>query len=393
MMIQLRPIEDQVVVLMGASSGIGRQAAYQFARRGARVVVSARDEDGLISLVEEIRRMGGNATYWIADVTGFDQVQQVAAHALRSYGRIDTWVNLAAVSLYATFEETTPAEFKQVIDVNLMGQVHGAKTALPHLRAAGGGALICITSVEALRTLPYQSAYGASKHGVLGFLEALRLELRREGAPISVTNIMPASINTPFFNKARTKLGVMPKGVPPIYSPRIVADAILYAAEHPVADLFVGDAARVMALMQRLSPKLADLYLMATGFGGQRTQRPKPAGALDNLFGPLPGYERVEGEFGRQTLPVSLMDDLQRNRTAQIAALGLLLGAIAGIAIQRRRNGNGGSRRLDWERQMQRENARWDDDGNPNVQDYRETDMYYGDVAHSDFAYGYSQGY
>ncbi|HXF60637.1 MAG TPA: SDR family oxidoreductase [Caldilineaceae bacterium] len=390
-MIQLRPIEEQVVVLMGASSGIGRQAAYQFARRGAKVVASARDEEGLFSLVEDIRRMGGDATYWMADVADFDQVQQVAAHAVGTYGRIDTWVNLAAVSLYATFEETTPAEFRQVIDVNLMGQVHGAKAALPHLRAAGGGALICISSVEGLRTLPYQSAYGASKHGVIGFLEALRLELRHEGTPISVTNIMPTSINTPFFNKARTKLGVMPKGAPPLYSPRIVADAILYAAEHPVADLLVGDAARMMALMQRLSPRLVDWYLLATGFNSQRTQRPKPIGALDNLFGPLPGYDRVEGDFSRQTLPISLMDDLQRNRTAQIVAWGLLLGAMAGIAIQRRRNG---VRRFDWERQMQRENARWDDDGNPNVYGSREADIYhYGDVAHNDFAYGYSQGY
>jgi NAD(P)-dependent dehydrogenase (short-subunit alcohol dehydrogenase family) len=217
-MTQLKPIEQQVAVIMGASSGIGRATALLFAHHGAKVVVSARSQAGLDSLVEEIRRDGGQASAVTADVADYDQVQAVAAAAVQQYGRLDTWVHLAAVSVYATFEETTLEEFRQVIDVNLIGQIHGAKAALPYLRREGRGALIHVSSIEAERALPYQAAYAASKHGVKGFLESLRTELQHEGIPISVTNIMPATINTPFFNKARTKIGTKPRGCPPFTS-------------------------------------------------------------------------------------------------------------------------------------------------------------------------------
>ncbi len=235
---QLKPVEEQVVALMGASSGIGRETALRFARKGARVV-SARSEPGLRSLVEEVRREGGEATYVVADVSRFEQVKAVADRAVEQYGRLDTWVHLAAVLLVASFEDTDPEEFERVIDVNLMGQVYGAMAALPHLKREGGGALIHISSMGAKRSVPLQSAYCASKHGVDGFLEALRVELRHEGQHISVTNVMPATINTPFFDKARTKLGVKPVAPPPIYQPRIVADAILHAAENPARDLAI----------------------------------------------------------------------------------------------------------------------------------------------------------
>lgn len=334
MQIELKPVEEQVVVLMGASSGIGRDAAKLFAQRGAKVVVSARDEEGLASLVQEIRERGGIAKYIAADVTDFSQVQNVAEFAYSQFGRIDTWVHLAAVSLYATFEETTVDEFRQVIDVNLMGQVHGAKAALPYLRLEGRGALIHISSVEAVRTLPYQSAYGASKHGVVGFLQALRLELEHEGIPISVTNIMPATINTPFFNKARTKLGVMPRGLPPIYPPRVVAQTIVHAAENPMGDVFAGDAARMMATIQKLSPRLMDAYLHKSGFSGQRTMRPKSEAAPDNLFAPLPGYDYVKGDFRKQMMPVSVTNELQNNSSLRAGMVGILVGAAAAAAVK-----------------------------------------------------------
>src|SRR5215208_7918013 len=176
---QLKPVEEQVVALMGASSGIGRETALRFADRGAKVVVSARGEAGLASLVDEIGREGGEATYVIADTSEFDQVKAVADRAVEVYGNIDTWVHLAAVGLFATFEETTPEEFERVIDVNLMGQVYGAMAALPHIKREGGGALIHVSSMGAKRSIPLQSAYCASKHGIDGFLESLRVELRR----------------------------------------------------------------------------------------------------------------------------------------------------------------------------------------------------------------------
>jgi NAD(P)-dependent dehydrogenase (short-subunit alcohol dehydrogenase family) len=241
---RLKPIEEQVVVLMGASSGIGREAALRFAERGARVVVSARGEEGLASLVEEIRREGGEATYVVADTSEFEQVEAVVERAVEEYGTLDTWVHLAAVGLFATFEETTPEEFARVVDVNLMGQVYGAMAALPHIKQEGRGALIHVSSVEAKRSFPFHGAYGASKHGIDGFLEALRVELRHEGWPIGVTQVMPGTINTPFFDKGRTKLGVKAVGVPPIYEPKTVADVILYAAEYPARDLVSGGRPR-----------------------------------------------------------------------------------------------------------------------------------------------------
>jgi NAD(P)-dependent dehydrogenase (short-subunit alcohol dehydrogenase family) len=193
-MVQLKPVKEQVVVLMGASSGIGRETALRFTKRGAKVVVSARGEQGLDSLVDEIRRSGGEAVAIPAEVTDFEQVKAVADRTVEEYGRLDTWVHLAAVGLFATFEQTTPEEFERVIDVNLMGQVYGAMAALPHLKREGCGALIHISSVEAKRSFPFHSAYGASKHGIDGFLEALRVELKHEGWPISVTQVMPGTI-------------------------------------------------------------------------------------------------------------------------------------------------------------------------------------------------------
>jgi NAD(P)-dependent dehydrogenase (short-subunit alcohol dehydrogenase family) len=264
------------VALMGASSGIGRETALRFAERGARVVVSARSEEGLNSLVEEVRDKGGQATAIPAEVTDFEQVKAVANAAVEKYGRLDTWVHLAAVGLFATFEQTTPEEFARVIDVNLMGQVYGAMTALPHLKREGRGALIHISSVEAKRSFPFHSAYGASKHGIDGFLEALRVELKHEGWPISVTQVMPATINTPFFDKGRTKLGVKPVGIPPIYEPETVANVILYAAENPARDLVSGGAAQALIINQRLSPRMLDTVLATrAGFSPQLTDEPR----------------------------------------------------------------------------------------------------------------------
>ncbi|RUR72515.1 SDR family oxidoreductase [Chlorogloeopsis fritschii PCC 9212] len=300
MQIQLKPINQQVVAVVGASSGIGRNAALQFANRGAKVVVAARSQPGLESLVEEIQKMGGEATAVVADVTVFEQVKAIADRAVEQYGRLDTWVHNAAVELYAAFEVTTPEEFKRVIDVNLMGQVYGAMAALPHLKREGRGALIHVTSIEARRSLPLQSAYAASKHGVDGFLESLRVELMHEKLPISVTNIMPASINTPLFNKARTKLGVKPMGVPPVYQPSLVAKAIVEAAERPKRDVVVGDAGKAILAAQRISPSAVDAYMVRTAFSGQRTNEPKSETAPDNLYEPIQGYDKIEGDFSEQ---------------------------------------------------------------------------------------------
>jgi len=295
---QLKPVEEQVVVLMGASSGIGRETALRFAKRGAKVVVSARGEQGLDSLVDEIRRGGGEAVAIPAEVTDFEQVKAVAGRAVEHYGRLDTWVHLAAVGLFATFEQTTPEEFERVIDVNLMGQVYGAMAALPHLKREGRGALIHISSVEAKRSFPFHSAYGASKHGIDGFLEALRVELKHEGWPISVTQVMPATINTPFFDKGRTKLGVKPVGIPPIYEPETVSNIILYAAENRARDLVSGGAAQALIINQRLSPRMLDAVLTTrAGFSPQMTEEPRTEGEPDNLYSLIRGHDTAKNDF------------------------------------------------------------------------------------------------
>ena len=336
---QLKPIDQQVVAVVGASSGIGREAAIRFAQRGAKVVVSGRSEPGIQSLVDEIRAAGGQAVAIAADVTDFNQVRAVADRAVAEYGRLDTWVHAAAVAVYATFEQTTPEEFKRVIDVNLNGQAYGAMAALPHLRREGGGALIHISSIEARRAFPYHSAYAAAKHGIDGFLEALRVELQKEGVPISVTNVMPGSTNTPLFNKARSKIGVKPMPAPPIYQPSTVADLILYAAEHPVRDLIAGGAGQGFVMTQRLSPRLMDAFVLRFGFEAQKTNEPRSENAPNNLFEPIQGYDRVEGDFSDQSLSRSLYNWLEMRPVIRGAITGTMLGLMALRAVRGRRNG------------------------------------------------------
>ena len=329
---KLKPVEEQVVVLMGASSGIGREAALRFAARGAKVVVAARGEGGLRSLVDEIQAAGGEAAYVTADASDFEQMERVADRAVQEYGRLDTWVHLAAVAVFATFEGTTPEEFKRVVDVTLMGQVYGAMAALPHIKREGRGSLVHVSSVEAKRSFPFHSAYGAAKHGIDGFVEAMRLELKHEGWPINVVQVMPATINTPFFDKGRTKLGVKPVGMPPIYEPGTVADVILHAAEHHERDLVAGGAAAALVLNQRLSPKLLDaVFSTRLGFSPQMTQEGKPETAPDNLFEPIAGHDTAQNGF--RAFKHSSYNRLQSHPLLRKVALaGVVLGTATLIA-------------------------------------------------------------
>ncbi|MDX2240746.1 MAG: SDR family oxidoreductase [Leptolyngbyaceae cyanobacterium bins.302] len=329
---KLKPIDQQVVAVVGASSGIGRETALQFAKRQAKLVVSARSETGLNSLVDEISGFGGSAIAAPADVSVFEQVQTVAEKAVEHYGRLDTWVHSAATGLIAPFETVTPDEFRRVIDVNLMGQVYGAMVALPHLRREGQGALIHISSVEARRSLPLQSAYSASKHAIEGFLDSLRVELQHEGVPISVTNVMPATINTPFYNKARTKLGVKPTGVPPYYQPDLVAEAILHVAEHPTRDIIVGDVGRFLDLLQKVSPSFVDTVLRLIAIEGQHTNTTKYESDPNNLFEPIEGYDKATGDFNDKAIP-SFLDWFDFHPAAKWGTIAGL-GALALLATQ-----------------------------------------------------------
>ena len=331
---KLKPIGQQVVVLVGCSSGIGRQTARRFAERGARLVLSGRDEAALAEVLDDVRSLGAHDAIAVpSDVVDPASMQEVARRAREAFGRIDTWVQTAAVSVYATAEETTPEEFRRVIEVNLLGQVHGALAALPALRAAGGGALIEISSVEAEVALPYQSAYSASKHGMSGFLRSLRMELKGEGAPIAVTQIMPAGIDTPLFMNARSKLGVLPKPTAPVYDPDVVADQVLWAAQHPSGDLFAGGAGWAFALFRRLAPGPFESLMARVGKRAQRSNVPEGPEAVDNLDAPTPLTDTVRGGFGGRSFSISNVIQ----RIPGIVRLGALAAAAGGLALLRRR--------------------------------------------------------
>jgi NAD(P)-dependent dehydrogenase (short-subunit alcohol dehydrogenase family) len=329
MNMKLKPVSEQVVVVIGASSGIGRETALRFAERGSKVVVAARSEPGLKSLVKEIEASGGQSAYAVCDVTDFEQVRAVAETAVRTFGRIDTWINVAAVSVYARFEETSPEEFRRLMEVNYLGQVHGALAALPHLRQTGQGALLAVSSVESIVSLPLHSAYAASKHAVEGAIDALRRELMAEGASISVTSIKPGTINTPFFNNAMNKMDVKPQGPPPIYDPVIVADCALYAAQNPVRDLFAGGAAKMMAVAQMVAPKLMDTMLAKKGIPSQRTDEPVPGGSPGNLYTPRTEDDRAQGDFTPRSRRFSCYTWMATHPRWR----GLSAGLIAGTAV------------------------------------------------------------
>ncbi|MHA3774298.1 SDR family oxidoreductase [Verrucomicrobiota bacterium sgz303538] len=330
---KLKPVEQQTIVLVGASSGMGRATALAAAKRGARVVVAARNREALDALVQEIESAGGQALAIQADVSRFEDVQSIADQAREHFGGFDTWVNFAATALYSPFNDMTPDEFPRIIDVNLLGQAYGAMVALKHLRAKGRGALIFISSVEGEVAMPFHSAYAASKHGINGMFDALRLELAHAGSDVSVTNVMPTGVNTPFFTNAKSKIGVKPRPPKPIYRPEHVADAVLFAAEYPVRELFIGGGAKMFVLMKRLMPRFLDAYLLRAGFSGQRTRQPKAADAPSGLFAPETGDQRIEGDFSDISRHASFYTWLQTHpNTRRLLKAAILLVGIGWLA-------------------------------------------------------------
>lgn len=330
--------QQPVVVITGASSGIGREAALEFAAREARLVLAARNEEALRSLASEVERLGGQAEVAICDVAEFSQVQAVADTAAQRFGRIDVWVNSAAVSTYGTVEQMEITEVHRVLHVNLFGQIHGMKAALPHLRESRG-TLINVTSVLGKRAAPLQAAYSAAKHGVVGFSEALRLELKHDKVPVDVVDVRPSGINTPLFEHARSRIGVQPQPIPPVYEPSTVGRAIVAAADHPLRDVVVGAAGRWLEVGQRLSPALVDWYSLGPGKMIESQYTDLPDDGRDNLFEPMPGTGRVAGTFGEKSKNTSAYTDLfgahpVRGRIA--AAVGLLGIAWALRAMGRR---------------------------------------------------------
>jgi len=258
----LKPLKEQVVVVVGASSGIGRDVAKGFASRGSRVVAASKSREEIVSLVNEIKdELHGEAIGMVIDVTDAKQVDELGNLAVKEYGRVDTWVHASAVTLYAYFEDTTEEEFCNLMDVNFLGAVNGAKTALRLLRKSGGGSLIIVTSVEARMTLPLMTAYAASKHAVEGFIQGLRIELQHHKEPINLVQILPGTVYRPLLDIAFDKIE---KNVNqyvhliPRYHPSVTANAILYAATHVSRDIVIGGVIKFLLFVQALFPSLME---------------------------------------------------------------------------------------------------------------------------------------
>jgi short-subunit dehydrogenase len=281
MSVRLQPLDRQVVVITGASSGIGLATAIAAAERGARVVMAARSIATLREIASRIEAGGGEALAVEADVGRLEDVERVAAEAVARFGGIDTWVNNAGVGVYARLRELDEADGRRVFDTNFWGVVHGSRVALRHL-AERGGALINLGSEMSDTVVPLQGLYAASKHAVKGYTDALRIELQDEGVPVSVTLIQPTAVNTPYPEHARNRLTAEPM-LPPVYiEPQRVADAILHAATTPERDLRIGLLAKVNSFTAQVAPRLMDLVSRLAVDRQQRAEPPlDPAGALE----------------------------------------------------------------------------------------------------------------
>jgi short-subunit dehydrogenase len=330
--VKLKRIEDQVLVITGASSGIGLATAKMAAERGARVVLAARDADGLASARVEIEGSGGRAVTVVADVATLEDVQSIARSAIEAFGGFDTWVNNAGLSIYGPVEEVPVEDARRLFDVNYWGVVHGCLTAIGHLKERGG-ALINVGSVASDRAMPLQGHYSASKHAVKAFTDALRMELEKEGAQVSVTLIKPGAIDTPFPEHARNYMEAEPKHPPPVYDPSVVAEAILFCAEHARRDLIVGGGGRMTAAMDNV-PRVADRYMRATMFDQQKMKKASRPDREDSLYEPQ-GGGRERGNYPGTVRKRSLYATTSMHRVATMLS-AVAVGA--GVIYASRRN-------------------------------------------------------
>lgn len=331
---RLKKLSEQVIVITGATSGIGLTTARCAARRGARLVLAARNEDALKQLTFELAKRGSEAVHVVADVGIEEDVRRVAQAAIERFGGFDTWINNAGISIFGRNEDVSLHDQRRLFQTNFWGVVHGSLVAVEHLKQRGG-ALINLGSEVSDRAVPLQGIYSASKHAVKGFTDSLRLELEAEEAAVSVTLIKPAALDTMFVEHAKNYLEVEPKLPPPIYAPEVAADAILHAAEHATRDIYVGGAAKLMASTAHYAPRMVDSYMKRLLFKQQKSGMPARDRSQHSLY--LPGRDLQERQgYPGHVFESSLYTKATLHPRAMVAlAMGAALALLAWGRLRR----------------------------------------------------------
>jgi NAD(P)-dependent dehydrogenase (short-subunit alcohol dehydrogenase family) len=321
----------RVVVVTGATSGVGRATMREFARRGDSVALLARGEEALEMAAKEVEATGGKALALPTDVTEFDQVERAAERIEQELGPIDVWVNDAMTSVFAPLWDIDPDDFRRVTEVTYLGVVHGTIAALRLMRPRDRGAIVQVGSALAYRGIPLQSAYCGSKHAIQGFCDSLRAELFHDQSNVHVTMVQMPALNTPQFDVVKTKLPRKAQPVPPIYQPEVAARAIVHAADHPERrEYWVGATTAATIVANAVAPGLLDRYLGKTGFDSQQTEEPEDPDRPANLWDPVPGDQGAHGRFDGQSHPRSFQWWATTHRG--VIALGAAAAA-AGLAL------------------------------------------------------------
>ena len=334
-------LPGQVVVVTGASGGIGRATAQAFAARGARVALLARGEAGLAGAAADVERLGGRALAVPTDMADPDQVEAAASRVEEEFGPIDVWINVAFTSVFSPFTEITAAEYRRVTEVNYLGYVYGTMAALARMKPRDAGTIVQVGSALAYRGIPLQTAYCGSKHAIQGFNEALRCELLHEGSGISTTMVQMPAVNTPQFDWVLSRLPKPAQPVPPIYEPEVAARAVLHAADHPRRrEYWVGGSTMGTLIANAVAPGLLDRYLARTGFSSQQDDRPQDPGHSTNLWHPADGKDghdyTAHGSFDDRATPRSpQLWASQHHGALAVAAAGLLVAAAAALRSRR----------------------------------------------------------
>ncbi|HET9877156.1 MAG TPA: SDR family oxidoreductase [Mycobacterium sp.] len=302
----------QVVVVTGASAGIGRAVARRLAQRGARIGLLARGEAGLNAATAEVRSAGGEALPIPTDVSDYDAVDRAAGRVEEQFGPIDGWINVAFTSVFAPFAEIEPDEYRRVTEVSYLGYVYGTMAALNRMRSRDSGVIVQVGSALGSRAIPLQSAYCGAKHAINGFTESLRTELLHDHSSVRVTVVQMPAVNTPQFRWVRSRLDNDPQPVPPIYQPEVAARGVVYALDHPRRKQYWVGASTVGTIIgQRLAPALLDRYLARTGYDSQQTDQPTNPERPVNLWEPADGL--VGGDYGAH----GAFDDRSHGHSAQ----------------------------------------------------------------------------